>query len=63
MLCHGQAQTVLLPHDFLLFRVLGGNSRDHHNNLGILDLELGPDANAVVRNAQSSCFEGLVDQV
>ena len=44
MLCHGQTQTVLLPHDLLLFRVLGGGSRGHHNNLGILDLELGPEA-------------------
>ena len=39
MRCHGQAQTVLLPDDVFLLEVFGGNSRGHHNNLGIPFLE------------------------
>ena len=38
--CHYQAQAVLSPYDFLLLRVLGSNRRGHHNDLGILFLEL-----------------------
>ena len=38
--CYGQAQTALLPYDFFLLRVLGSDSRWHHNDLGILFFEL-----------------------
>ena len=36
MFCYGQAQTALLPYDFLLFGVFGSNRRRHHNDLGVL---------------------------
>ena len=51
ILCHGQAQTVLLPDDFFMLRVFGSNSWGHHNNLGTLHLGLGTKspALAVVR--------------
>ena len=35
LLCHGQAQTVLLQYDLFLLGVFGRNSRGHHNDLGI----------------------------
>ena len=44
MLCYGQAQTVLLPFDFLLLWFFGSNSRGHHNDLGILLLDFRPEA-------------------
>ena len=34
--CYGQAQTALLPYDFLLLGVSGSNRRRHHNDLGVL---------------------------
>ena len=37
-------QTVLLPYDFFLLKVLNSNSRGHHHHLGILFLELRPEA-------------------
>ena len=36
--CYGQAQAVLLPYDFLLFRVFGSYLRWHYNDLGVFSL-------------------------
>ena len=44
MLCHVSTQTVLLPYHFFLFEVFRLESQGHHNNLGILFLELLPEA-------------------
>ena len=44
MLCHGQTQMVLLSYHFFLLKALRLSSRGHHNNLGILFLELVPTA-------------------
>ena len=44
VLCHGQAQIVLLPKHFSLPMALRSNSRGHHNDLGALFLELEPKA-------------------
>ena len=39
--CYGQAQTVLLPFDFLLFgSFFGSNRRGHDDYLGVLIFEL-----------------------
>ena len=44
MFCHVHTQVVLLPYHFFLFEALCLNSRGHPDNLGILFLELVPDA-------------------
>ena len=40
ILCHGQAQTVLLPDDFFMLRVFGSNSWDITTYLGLFILGL-----------------------
>ena len=35
---------VLFPYNFFLFEAFRSNSRKHHNDLGILFLELVPEA-------------------
>ena len=44
MFCHANTQVVLLPYHFFLFEVFRLESRGHHNNLGIIFLELLPEA-------------------
>ena len=44
MFCHVKTQIVLLPYHFFLFEFFRLDSRRHHNNLGILVLELLPEA-------------------
>ena len=44
MVCRVYTQVVLLPNHFFLVEVFRFESRGHHNNLGILFLELVPEA-------------------
>ena len=40
ILCYGRTQAMLLSYHFFLLKALRSNSREHHNDLGILLLEL-----------------------
>ena len=44
MLCHVHTQVVLLSYNFFLLEAFRSNSRGHHNDLGILFLQLEPHA-------------------
>ena len=44
MIRHGHTQMALLPYHFFLFEIFRLESRGHHNDLGILFLELVPEA-------------------